>query len=325
MEGEKHQDTNLVLEPAEEPWPEPLSPADHNVAREPEEKRQARYTVEDVESQRPTATLHQVRSHVSTHDATNINNDPHYEAGDEIYDKFSPRRKIVIVSVLSFCSFLAPISSTSILAASPEVVATYHTTGAIFNVSNALYMVFMGLSPLLYGPMGQTYGRKWTLAVSAVTFTAFSLGSALAPNLASYFVFRMLTAFQGTSFLIVGGTVIGDIYRPIERGTAYGWFLSGTLIGPALGPFIGGIIVTFVSWRNIFWLQTALAGAASVAVILLVPETIHRRKAEELVGLTRSQQARKLWSWVNPWRVGYVISEDYVDPFLCEIMLTSRQ
>jgi hypothetical protein len=40
----------------------------------------------------------------------------------------------------------------------------------------------------------------------------------------------MLTAFQGTCFLIVGATVIGDIYRPVERGTAYGFFLSGTLV-----------------------------------------------------------------------------------------------
>lgn len=90
--------------------------------------------------------------------------------------------------------------------------------------------------------MGQTYGRKWTLAWAAVTFTAFSAGSALAPDLGSYFVFRMLTAFQGTAFLIIGGTAIGDIYRPVERGTAYSWFMSGTLIGPAFGPFIGGKI-----------------------------------------------------------------------------------
>jgi MFS family permease len=39
-----------------------------------------------------------------------------------------------------------------------------------------------------------------------------------------------------------------DMYRPTERATALGWFLSGTLIGPAFGPFIGGIIVTYTTW-----------------------------------------------------------------------------
>lgn len=84
--------------------------------------------------------------------------------------------------------------------------------------------------------------------VTAVAFLACSIGTALAPNLAAFFVFRILSAFEGTSFILVGSAVIGDMYRPTERATALGWFLSGTLIGPAFGPFIGGIIVTYTTW-----------------------------------------------------------------------------
>jgi MFS family permease len=80
---------------------------------------------------------------------------------DEVYNRFSERRKLVIVAVVSFCSFLAPVSSTSVLSAVPEVAATFHTDGSIINVSNALYMLFMGLSPCFYGPYGNIYGRKW--------------------------------------------------------------------------------------------------------------------------------------------------------------------
>ena len=82
-----------------------------------------------------------------------------------------------------------------------------------------------------------------------------------------------------------------------------GWFLSGTLIGPAFGPFIGGIIVTFRSWRVIFYLQTALAGVALIGAYFLLPETIHRKKSDELVGLTFKRKARVLWRMTNPWRV----------------------
>ena len=294
------QDKGLTTEAVEEPINHTV-PDTNDISKSTSlrEKRSA-FDEDDLESQRPS--LHHVRSHVSTHDAA-IMHDAHYEVGDEVYDRFTAGRKMLIVTILSCCSFLAPISSTSILAASPEVVSTYHTTGSIFGVSNALYLVFMGLSPLFWGPMGATIGRKWTLVASAITFTGFSAGSALAPNLASYFIFRCLTAFQGTSFLIVGATVIGDIYRPVERGTAYGFFLSGTLIGPALGPLIGGVIVTYTSWRNIFWLQTALAGLASIAVVFLVPETIHHKRLADLASLTFSQKASKIWSWTNPWRV----------------------
>jgi hypothetical protein len=80
---------------------------------------------------------------------------------DDIYNRFPERRKTIIVTVVSFCSFLAPISSTTVLSAVPEVAATFNTDGSIINVSNALYMLFMGLSPCFYGPYGNIYGRKW--------------------------------------------------------------------------------------------------------------------------------------------------------------------
>jgi MFS family permease len=82
-----------------------------------------------------------------------------------------------------------------------------------------------------------------------------------------------------------------------------GWFLSGTLIGPAFGPFIGGIIVTFKSWRGIFYLQTALAGVAVIGAFFLLPETSHHMKSDELVGLPLKKKAGILWGMLNPWRV----------------------
>ncbi len=106
--------------------------------------------------------LSNTQTHVSLmHDAP-IQHYPSYiEVPDEIYDRLSPSRKLVIVALLSFCSFLAPISSTTILAAVPEVAATYHSTGTIINLSNALYMIFMGVSPCFWGPLSQVYGRRW--------------------------------------------------------------------------------------------------------------------------------------------------------------------
>jgi MFS family permease len=139
--------------------------------------------------------------------------------------------------------------------------------------------------------------------MSAVIFFGCSIGTALAPNLPAFFAFRALTALQGTTFLIVGASCLADIYKPTERATAMGLFLSGTLIGPAFGPFIGGIIVTFKSWRVIFWLQSALGGLASICIYFLLPETIHYKRADELKGLSTKQQAGRLWEWTNPMRV----------------------
>lgn len=79
---------------------------------------------------------------------------------DEFYDRMSARRKFVIVALLSFCSFLSPISSTAVLAATPEVAATYGSTGSVVDLTNALYMLFMGISPIFWGPVSEVYGRR---------------------------------------------------------------------------------------------------------------------------------------------------------------------
>ncbi|KAJ5728252.1 hypothetical protein N7493_004582 [Penicillium malachiteum] len=250
--------------------------------------------------------LHLVQSHISHHDMPVVNNEFH-EVDAEQYLRFSPARKTVIVAVLAFCSFLAPISSTSILSGIPEVAATYNTTGSVINASNALYLAFMGVAAPFWGPFSQVWGRRPIFLISAFLFFAFSIGTALAPNLPAYFIFRILTAFQGTSFLVVGSSAIGDVYEPRARATALGWFLSGTLIGPAFGPFLGGVIVTFRSWRVVFWLQTALGGFGTLLVFFFFPETYPNLVKSDLSQQTPKQKAKYLWHRVNPLRVGVLL------------------
>lgn len=106
--------------------------------------------------------LTSIPSHIShSQDAPIQQHNSYVEVPDEIYDRIPPNRKVVIVALLSFCSFLAPISSTTVLAAVPEVASTYGSTGTIINLSNALYLVFMGVSPCFWGPLSQVYGRRW--------------------------------------------------------------------------------------------------------------------------------------------------------------------
>jgi hypothetical protein len=133
MTGEQHQD---AIEPQPAPNPAP-----------------------DVEK----LTLRPIRSHISNHDMAL--HDPHHTHDDEeIYNRFPHHRKVIMTCVLSLCSFLAPISSTSILSAIPEVAATYHSSGSVINLSNAMYMLFMGISPCFWGPLSKVYGRRWVRA-----------------------------------------------------------------------------------------------------------------------------------------------------------------
>lgn len=250
-------------------------------------------------------------SHISHHDMTlcQTASTAFVEADPAQYERFSPRRKHAITALFALCGFLAPISSTTVLAAIPEVAETYNTSGSIINISNALYMLFMGLSPCFWGPINSVWGRRWPSIICGALFTAFSIATAVAPDLPAFFVFRMLTAFEGTAFLIIGSACISDIYTPTERGSALSAFLSGTVIGPTLGPFIGGIIVTYRSWRDIFWLQTALGGLATLLVVLFLPETIAKKRSEELKELPRVQRVKTIAHWISPIRIAVMLVE----------------
>ena len=61
------------------------------------------------------------------------------------------------------------------------------------------------------------------------------MGTALAPNMKVFVAMRMVGGFTGTFFLVAGQTVLADIFEPTVRGTAVGFFMAGTVSGPAIG------------------------------------------------------------------------------------------
>lgn len=131
-------------------------------------------------------TLPGSRNQPLTRISTNVSLGPdnpveHYtsfvEVPDSVYDRIPYHRKLVIVALLSYCSFLAPISSTTVLSATPEVAAEYHTTGPIINLTNALYMLFMGISPIVWGPFSEVWGRKSVSYIAALPFCAGRRGT----------------------------------------------------------------------------------------------------------------------------------------------------
>jgi MFS family permease len=78
-----------------------------------------------------------------------------------------------------------------------------------------------------------------------------------------------------------------------------GFVLSGTQMGPGFGPFFGGLIITFQSWRVIFWLQSAVAALGVVFVVLFLPETMRHRRLED-IRIAKGKNVN--WVWINPLR-----------------------
>lgn len=89
-----------------------------------------------------------------------------------------------------------------------------------------------------------------------------------------------------------------------ERGTSLAWFLAGSMSGYAFGPVIGGAIVTYTSWRVIFWLQTGMSGLSLLSIYFFLNETLlplNRQYQTSELGRTAPRKlVLKLWQWINP-------------------------
>lgn len=76
------------------------------------------------------------------------------------YSRFSDIQKQSVAWFVAFCGLLASMSTTSILSAVLEIMETFDTTATVINISNALYLVVIGLSSCFWGPLADTFGRK---------------------------------------------------------------------------------------------------------------------------------------------------------------------
>lgn len=219
---------------------------------------------------------------------------------ETFYSRYSPARKRLIVFVVSLSCFLSPMSSMAFLPAVSIIAEEFQTTGTIINISNAVFSFMMALSTILISPLAAIYGRRWTFIICLSLFVITSVLTAASQNLAMFFVFRALSALSGTPVFSVGSTILGDIYKPIERGGAMGLSLLGSQLGPAFGPVIGGIVVTYTSWRVIFWIQVGLGAIDLLLAISFLPETA---RVTEL-GKKRRKTGTNAWFVsYNPLRV----------------------
>ncbi|KAL5386169.1 hypothetical protein DPSP01_004253 [Paraphaeosphaeria sporulosa] len=114
-------------------------------------------------------------------------------------------------------------------------------------------------------------GRRLTYNICLLFLFCFTIGAALAPNMRVFIAMRVLSGLQGCYFHVAGQTILAEYFPPIQRGTATGFFLAGTVLGPPLGPLVAGIMMTYSSWRSVLWLQVAMAGFAFVLALAFVP------------------------------------------------------
>jgi len=106
----------------------------------------------------PTPSSNESKSNAdSAANTTIVQNDQNDE---NVFERFTPTQKAIITIVVSYGSFLSPLSSMIMLSAIPQIASHYNTTSSMIDISNALYMLSAGMSPFFVGTLSSVYGRK---------------------------------------------------------------------------------------------------------------------------------------------------------------------
>ncbi|CUM65591.1 uncharacterized protein PRCAT00003239001 [Priceomyces carsonii] len=226
-------------------------------------------------------------------------------SSDKKFSRFPERTKRLCVAIAAISGFLSPLSSLTFLPAIPEIAARFNTTAEVINISSAVYCIFMSLSPCVFSPLSDIYGRRNTFLWCCSLFTVTTILVAVSQNLAMFYVFRSLTALFGTSFFSIGGHIVGDLYPPVLRGTNMSYIVMGSQVGTGFGGVIGGIIVNFTSWRVIFWVLAGIGCSVFVMALVFLPETLEETKHSIILREARKENPKKKFVFIgfNPLRI----------------------
>lgn len=123
--------------------------------------------------------------------------------------------KSIILFIVSWMTLAVTFNSTSLLPATPEIATRFNTTEEILNVINAGVLLAMGFSSLIWGPMSRLVGRRISYNIAVLVLCGCSAGTAAAINLQMFTAFRVLGGLTGTSFMVMGQTILADIYEPV--------------------------------------------------------------------------------------------------------------
>ncbi|KAF8499333.1 MFS general substrate transporter, partial [Hysterangium stoloniferum] len=163
----------------------------------------------------------------------------------------------------------------SIMPCVPAIAEDLNTTGVVVNYTTGAYKLGLAIGGLIGAPYSSFYGRRPIYLISLPLTFIGGLICAGARNVSELFIGRGFQAFGASCIMTVGATVICDIYKLEERGTAMGVFLGTTLFGPLIAPVLGGWLATYVSWRVVQLGVVIMALIGFITFALCLPETSH--------------------------------------------------
>lgn len=198
-------------------------------------------------------------------------------------------QKIAVSVVFVAAMFMNIMDATIVNVALPTLGREFHVRPDSVDTVAIGYLVSLAVFIPASGWLGDRFGGKKVMLASIVIFTAASALCGMATSLPELVVFRILQGVGGGLMVPVGMALLYRTFPPEERVRASSILVVPTAIAPALGPVLGGLFVTDVSWRWVFYVNLPIGAAAfAFGWYFLHEHREHEAGAFDLVGFVLS-------------------------------------
>ncbi len=183
-------------------------------------------------------------------------------------------RKWWALSGLSMACLIGYLDFAIVNTALPEIQKELGVSFVVLQWVMNVFVLALSIFMVNMGRFGDTFGRRPMLYIGLVLFGIASLFSGLASNGLVLITFRALQGLGLAMIIPSSLALISDTFPESERGRAIGIWTSITGLGVALGPVLGGIITSALSWRWIFFVNIPILTVAAAICLISVKESV---------------------------------------------------
>jgi len=185
-------------------------------------------------------------------------------------DRVDPQ--VVKLGLILTVGALAVVFDTTIVSVALQILADELQVGvATIQWVTTGYVLALGMAVPLSTWALERFGGRRTWVFSLSLFLVASVGSALAWNAASLIVWRVVQGFGGGLLMPAMGTLMMQAAAGKALGRTVSIAMLPLTAGPILGPLVGGVILTHLSWRFMFWANVPLCAAGLVLALIFLP------------------------------------------------------
>jgi EmrB/QacA subfamily drug resistance transporter len=183
-------------------------------------------------------------------------------------------RRIRVLLICSLSLLIVGLDITALNVALPSIGRDLNAGVSGLQWTVDAYTVVLASLLMFSGSTADRLGRKRIFVMGLGVFATASLLCSLAPTIELLVAFRVLQAVGGSMLNPVAMSIITNTFTdPRERAQAVGIWGAGFGISMALGPIVGGALVSSLGWRSIFWINLPIALSAIVLTLRFVPES----------------------------------------------------